>query len=102
MAVEEFARDTTGSSIPSALSQSLILNANAPNLGSMYVFLKEFGERAVPLVPRHCVALGMKMPREVRGASTVFGAPAIDGLGTTAGFKLIMRSWPFGRASSSR
>src|SRR5205807_7181470 len=73
--------------------QSLILNANAPNLGSMYVLLKEFAERTGPGLSADAVAAALRerCQREVRGAVvTTFGAPPIDGLGTTGGFKLII------------
>src|SRR6266567_1971988 len=43
------ARETPGVAHTVGISgQSLILNANAPNLGSMYVLLKEFGQRRGP------------------------------------------------------
>ena len=46
--IEALARDTPGVEHTVGVSgQSLILNANAPNLGSMYVMLKEF-RRATP------------------------------------------------------
>ena len=47
--IETMARDTPGVAHTVGISgQSLILNANAPNLGSMYVMLKEFAERRGP------------------------------------------------------
>ncbi|HEV3234950.1 MAG TPA: efflux RND transporter permease subunit, partial [Candidatus Dormibacteraeota bacterium] len=47
--VEALARDTPGVAHTVGVSgQSLILSANAPNLGSVYVLLKEFGERRGP------------------------------------------------------
>jgi hydrophobe/amphiphile efflux-1 (HAE1) family protein len=92
--IEELARDTPGVEHTVGVSgQSLILNANAPNLGSMYVLLKEFGERSGPGLSADAIAVTLreKCQREVRGAIvTTFGAPPIDGLGTTGGFKLII------------
>ncbi len=73
--------------------QSLILNANAPNLGSMYVILKGFEERRGPDLSAAAIAADLtdRCRREVRGAIvTAFGAPPIAGLGTTGGFKLIL------------
>ena len=73
--------------------QSLILNANAPNLGSMYVLLKDFSQRRGPRLTADAIAaeLQARCQREVRGAIvSAFGAPPIDGLGTTGGFKLII------------
>ncbi len=73
--------------------KSLILNANAPNLGSMYVMLKEFSERrgADQTADAIGAALQEQCKREVRAAVvSPFGAPPIDGLGTTGGLKLII------------
>ena len=45
--IEQIARDTPGVEHTVGISgQSLILNANAPNLGSMYVLLKPFDRAA--------------------------------------------------------
>jgi multidrug efflux pump subunit AcrB len=70
--------------------QSVILNATAPNLGSMYVLLKEFNDR------EHASVIAEKLlarcRQEVPGALVaVYGGPPIDGLGTTGGFKLIVK-----------
>jgi hydrophobe/amphiphile efflux-1 (HAE1) family protein len=73
--------------------QSLILNANAPNLGSMYIMLKPFAERAAAELSADAIAaeLEQRCRRDVRGAVVkAFGAPPIEGLGTTGGFKLII------------
>ena len=92
--IEKIARETPGVAHTVGISgQSLILNANAPNLGSMYVMLKEFDERRGPGLTADAIAatLRERCRREVRGAIvTAFGAPPIDGLGTTGGFKLIV------------
>ena len=73
--------------------QSLILSANAPNLGSMYILLKPFEERHDPKLSADAIAKSLeeRCHEEVRGAVVAaFGAPPIDGLGTTGGFKLIV------------
>ncbi len=120
--IEALARETPGVGHTVGVSgQSLLLNANAPNLGSLYVMLDEFSKRSqpmsekffrwlndpalearirgmfgikkVPLLDSDSIAAALKehCQREVRGAIvTVFGAPPIDGLGTTGGFKLII------------
>jgi multidrug efflux pump len=92
--IEALARDTPGVAHTVGISgQSLILSANAPNLGSMYVILKEFDQRRGAALNIDAIAeeLRERCRREVRGAVvTVFGAPPIDGLGTTGGFKLIV------------
>ncbi|SIO31359.1 multidrug efflux pump [Singulisphaera sp. GP187] len=92
--IEALARDTPGVGHTVGISgQSLILNANAPNLGSLYVMLKEFAQRRGPTLTADAIAarLRERCGREVRGAVvSAFGAPPIDGLGTTGGFKLII------------
>jgi hydrophobe/amphiphile efflux-1 (HAE1) family protein len=92
--IEKLARKTPGVAHTLGISgRSLILNANAPNLGSMYVLLDDFGRRSGPDLSADAIAtrLRERCRREVRGAVvSVFGAPPIDGLGTTGGFKLII------------
>jgi multidrug efflux pump len=92
--IEALARDIPGIEHTVGVSgQSLILNANAPNLGSMYVMLKEFGERRRADLSLDSIGATLRdrCRKEVRGAAvTVFGAPPIDGLGTTGGFKMIV------------
>ena len=71
--------------------QSLILNANAPNLGSIYVMLKEFKARPGVSADNVAANLRTRCREEVREALvTIFGAPPIDGLGTTGGFKIMI------------
>jgi multidrug efflux pump len=74
--------------------QSLIQNANSPNLGSMYVLLKPFEQRGSRLSADTITAAIQQscgQNRQLREAIvTVFGAPPIDGLGTTGGFKFIV------------
>ncbi|MDR3635054.1 MAG: efflux RND transporter permease subunit [Isosphaeraceae bacterium] len=92
--IEELARETPGVEHTVGVSgQSLLLNANAPNLGSLYVMLKPFEHRRGPNLTADAIAVALKdhCQREVRGAVvSTFGAPPIDGLGTTGGFKLII------------
>jgi hydrophobe/amphiphile efflux-1 (HAE1) family protein len=92
--IESIARDTPGVEHTVGISgQSLILNANAPNFGSLYVMLKPFEERTGPGLSADAIAatLRERCQQEVRGAIvSTFGAPPIDGLGTTGGFKLIV------------
>jgi multidrug efflux pump len=92
--IEKLALETPGVKHTVGVSgQSLLLNANAPNLGSLYVMLKEFSHRRGAKLTADAIATELKerCQREVRGAIvTVFGAPPIDGLGTTGGFKLII------------
>ena len=92
--IEALARETPGVKHTVGVSgQSLLLNANAPNLGSLYVMLEDFDKRRGPEQTADAIAevLKERCQREVRGAIvTAFGAPPIDGLGTTGGFKLII------------
>ncbi|MSQ93541.1 MAG: efflux RND transporter permease subunit [Gemmataceae bacterium] len=73
--------------------QSLILNANAPNLGSMYIMLKPFNQRHAADLSADAIAARVleRCEREVNDAIvSVFGGPPVDGLGTTGGFKLMV------------
>ncbi|OWK35576.1 efflux RND transporter permease subunit [Fimbriiglobus ruber] len=91
--IEKIALETDGVANTVAISgQSLILNANTPNLGSVYVVLKPFAQRGGKLsADAIAAALETKCRQDVRGATvTVFGAPPIEGLGTTGGFKLVV------------
>ncbi|MEZ6034384.1 MAG: efflux RND transporter permease subunit [Planctomycetaceae bacterium] len=74
--------------------QSLLLNANAANFGSMYVMLDEFHDR----VGTHRTADGIAeelralFQREVYDADiNILGAPPIEGLGTAGGFKIVIQ-----------
>jgi hydrophobe/amphiphile efflux-1 (HAE1) family protein len=92
--IEKVARATPGVEHTVGISgQSLILSANAPNLGSMYVILKPFEERRGPTLSADAIAARLREEcvKEVRGALVaVFGGPPIEGLGTTGGFKMII------------
>ncbi len=73
--------------------QSLVLNANAPNVGSMYIILKDFTKRRHAQMTAETIAAAVRdrCQKEIQGAIvTTFGAPPIDGLGTTGGWKLIV------------
>jgi hydrophobe/amphiphile efflux-1 (HAE1) family protein len=93
--IEKLALQTPGVAHTVGISgQSLILNANAPNLGSMYVMLKPFDERRGSSLSADAIAadLRAKARHEVRGGVvSVFGAPPIEGLGTTGGFRLMIQ-----------
>ena len=92
--IEQIARGTPGVEHTVGVSgQSLILNANAPNLGSMYVLLKPFGERRSRQLTAGAIgaAIEDRCRGNVRGAIVqAFGAPPVEGLGTTGGFKIII------------
>ena len=92
--IEKIAHEIPGVAHTVGISgQSLILSANAPNLGSMYVMLKDFHDRRGSNETADAVAaaLSERCQREVSEAVvSTFGAPPVDGLGTTGGFKFIV------------
>jgi multidrug efflux pump subunit AcrB len=92
--LDKIVHDTDGVDHTVGISgQSLILNANAPNLGSMYVMLKPFEERHAAAL--HADVIAAELQRRCRAelseaVVSAFGAPPIDGLGNTGGFKMIV------------
>jgi multidrug efflux pump subunit AcrB len=73
--------------------QSLILGANAPNLGSMYVLLEDFDKRRGGALTADAIARQIEdrcHEQVAEALVSVFGAPPVDGLGTTGGFNLIV------------
>jgi multidrug efflux pump len=92
--LDEIARQTPGVRHTVSVSgQSVLLGANAPNFGTLYVMLDEFPVRRD--AERHADALATilqsKFNAELPGAVVnVFGAPPVDGLGTAGGFKMVI------------
>jgi multidrug efflux pump len=73
--------------------QSLLLNANAPNFGAMFVMLKDFPERTDPELYGDAIAgrLQKVLQDQIQdGVINVFGAPPLEGLGTAGGFKIVI------------
>jgi len=73
--------------------QSILLNANAPNFGAMYVMLDDFHHRAKPELSGE--RIGAKLQETIQdevedGLINVFGAPPVEGLGTAGGFKIVI------------
>ncbi len=73
--------------------QSFVLNAIGSNLGSMFVVLKEFEHRKDHSLYSDQIA--RRLQREfyaeiVEAQVAVYGAPAVDGLGSAGGFKLMV------------
>jgi multidrug efflux pump len=93
--IGDIAHDTPGVAHTVATSgQSVLLNGNASNWGSMYVMLEPFQERNGPGLRGTAIAdrLRQRCQRDIREAAvTVFGAPPVDGLGAVAGFRLIVQ-----------
>ncbi len=92
--VEALAHQTPGVAHTVGIAgQSLIQNANAPNFGSLYVMLDPFEHRRSSNLSANAVATAIRTAcrQEIQDAVvSVFGAPPIDGLGTTGGFKLMI------------
>ncbi len=73
--------------------QSLLMNANAPNYGSMYVMLEEFHHRKTPELSGDAIAVKIQEALQAEisdGVINVFGAPPVEGLGTAGGFKIVV------------
>jgi hydrophobe/amphiphile efflux-1 (HAE1) family protein len=92
--IEAIALDTPGVAHTVGIAgQSLVLGANAPNLGSMYVMLDSADQRRSAELSAGAIGerLRQRCQKEVRGAKVaVFGPPPIEGLGTTGGFKMVI------------
>ncbi len=92
--IEAIARKVPGVAHTVALSgQSILLNANAPNFGAMYVMLDEFHHREVASKGGDAIAARLRddFQAEVpEGLINVFGAPPVEGLGTAGGFKIVI------------
>ncbi|MCE9604558.1 MAG: multidrug efflux RND transporter permease subunit [Planctomycetia bacterium] len=91
--IEEKARQVPGVNHTVAIAgQSILLNANAPNFGTIYVMLADFHERSKDGLSGEVVAdkLREAFASIQDGDTSVFHAPAIEGLGTAGGFKLVV------------
>jgi multidrug efflux pump subunit AcrB len=92
--IETIALKTPGVRNTVAVSgQSLLLNANAPNFGAMFVMLDDFDKRHDPQLHGDVIArkLEAKLQRDIgEGLIHIFGAPPLEGLGTAGGFKLVV------------
>src|SRR5262249_58138488 len=89
--IERIALKTPGVKNTVAVAgQSLLLNANAPNFGAMFVMLDEFPNRAAPEL--HGEAIARRLQADLQGrikdaVINVFGAPPLEGLGTAGGLQ---------------
>ena len=73
--------------------QSILMNANAPNFGAMYVMLDEFHRRAEHGLTGPVIAARLQaaLQTEIKeGLINIFDAPPVDGLGTAGGFKVVI------------
>ena len=74
---------------------SIILNANSSNYSNVFVILEPFHDRHDPSLGADAIAsqIRARLAAEVPEAQVlVFGAPPISGLGTSAGFKLMVEA----------
>ena len=72
---------------------SILLSTNISNVGGMFVILEPFERRARATPSSAADAIADQAPQSSspacsKAASRVFGAPPVDGLGSTGGFKL--------------
>jgi multidrug efflux pump subunit AcrB len=75
--------------------RSFVLNAIGSNLGSMFITFDPFHERRDPARSGDAIAatLRQRFNREIPEARiSVFGAPAVEGLGSAGGFRLMVES----------
>jgi multidrug efflux pump subunit AcrB len=92
--IEDIARNTRGVKNTVAVAgQSLLLNANAPNFGAMFVMLDDFPKRADRALSGDAIAAHLQAVLQNKiqdGVINVFGAPPLEGLGTAGGFKMVV------------
>jgi multidrug efflux pump len=93
--IEKLAGEVDGVSHTVAIAgQSLLLNANAPNFGSMYVMLDDFHHRVESHRTADIITADLReiFQREIEDADVnILGAPPIEGLGTAGGFKIVIQ-----------
>jgi multidrug efflux pump len=93
--IEAAALKTRGVKHAVAISgQSILLGANAPNFGSLYLMLDGFENRRTPSLSseRIAEALQHELQKEVPDAIVnIFGAPPIEGLGTAGGIRIVVQ-----------
>ena len=90
--VEEIAAKAAGVKHTVGIAgQSIVLGANAPNFGTVYLMLEEFHHRTHLTADHIAGELKATLEKEVPDALiNVFGAPPVDGLGTAGGFKMVV------------
>src|ERR1019366_6726436 len=92
--IEKIAKDTKGVNHTVAISgQSILMNANAPNFGAMYLMLDDFHKRLDPALsgPAGAASLQKRLQDDIgEGIVNGFQPPPVDGLGTAGGFKIMI------------
>jgi multidrug efflux pump subunit AcrB len=94
--LEQIALQTPGVHDAVAISgQSILLNANSPNFGALYLMLDPFEDRTSPELSGDAIAarLTEEFRDKVRDADVrIFGAAPVEGLGTAGGFKIVIQN----------
>lgn len=90
--IEELAAQSPGVKDTLGIAgQSIVLGANAPNFGTVYLMLDDFHHRSQLTADHISATLKDTLEKEVPDALiNLFGAPPVDGLGTAGGFKLVV------------
>jgi multidrug efflux pump subunit AcrB len=92
--IEQVVRNTPGVKHNVAIAgQSMLLGANAPNFGAMYVMLDDFDRRRSPDLAADALAVRLQRTLQaeiIDGLVNVLGAPPLEGLGTAGGFKVMI------------
>ena len=92
--IEEMALHTPGVKHTVAIAgQSILLNANAPNFGAIYLMLDDFPSRTKAGLSGDVIANQLRTAMQAEfgeGLINVFGPPPLEGLGTAGGFKIVI------------
>jgi multidrug efflux pump len=92
--IEDMALKTPGVKHTVAIAgQSILLNANAPNFGALYLMLDDFHERTKRGLSGDVIAARLRSALLTQfgdGLVNVFGPPPLEGLGTAGGFKIVI------------
>lgn len=92
--VEKIALETPGVAHTLSLpGMSYVLNANSSSYSNVFIIFEPFHDRREPSLGGDAIAAKIRerLAREIPEARVlVFGAPPISGLGTSAGFKLMV------------
>ncbi len=92
--IEEVALKTPGVKHTVAIAgQSILLNANAPNFGAIYLMLDDFHNRTKAGLSGDEIAAKLRTTLQAEfgeGLINVFGPPPLEGLGTAGGFKIVV------------
>jgi multidrug efflux pump subunit AcrB len=93
--IEKIALETKGVKHTVAISgQSILLNANAPNFGAIYLMLDDFDLRTRAGLSGDAIAADLqdRFQEEVpQAVVNIFSAPPVEGLGTAGGFKIVIQ-----------